>query len=128
VVNISAGDNLAVALNAAAANVNGDVLIFVDASLTPVSNGWVEELTGFAMQIGVGAVGAKIIDHHTRVIDGALIIGGEERVSVAHHGYYSEEPGSMVRNMVTGNFSAVSLAFMAITGSELAIVARIECQ
>jgi len=89
------------------------VIIFVDAALEP-ANDWVRELVQVALQPGIGAVGGKIVDSNERVIDGGLVFGGKRLYSVAHLGYYTNESGNMNRNMVIGNYSAVSLSCMAL--------------
>src|SRR6185295_2552932 len=40
----------------------GEVLVFVGDYLIPMAPDWLEELVGWAMQPGIGAVGAKILD------------------------------------------------------------------
>ena len=108
-------------LNDAVERSSGEILIFVDAALEP-ENGWVRELVGVALQPGVGAVGAKVIDSNERLIDGGLVFGGKRLFNVAHFGYLRNEPGNNGRNMVIGNYSAVSLSCMALRRSEFQAV------
>lgn len=120
-ISVSQTGEFASSLNDAVKRSSGEVLIFVDAALEP-SNDWVPELVRIALQPGVAAVGAKVIDCHRRVIDGGLVFGGERVMSVAHLGYGGTEPGNMYRNMVIGNYSAVSLSCMALRRAEFQAV------
>jgi GT2 family glycosyltransferase len=45
----------------------GEVLVFVDDDLVPMSSDWLEELVGWALQPGIGVVGGKVIDSAGRV-------------------------------------------------------------
>lgn len=121
VISVSQTGEFASSLNDAVKRSSGEVIIFVDAALEP-ANDWVPELVRIALQPGVAAVGAKVIDCHRRVIDGGLVFGGKRLMSVAHLGYGLTEPGNMYRNMVIGNYSAVSLSCMALRGAEFQAV------
>jgi GT2 family glycosyltransferase len=120
-ISVSQNGNFATGLNDAVKRSSGEVIIFVDGALEP-ANDWVEQLVRVALQPGVGAVGAKITDSHRRVIDGGLVFGGKRLMSGAHLGYGLTEPGNMYRNMVIGNYSAVSLSGMALRRAEFQAV------
>jgi GT2 family glycosyltransferase len=105
---IRAGRGLAELLNASVRDSNAELLCFVGSSIEPLNTGWLEELAAFAIQKGIGAVGAKVIDEDGFVIDGPLVIGAADLVDVAHRGFGRDEPGSIGRNLVIGNFSALS--------------------
>ena len=117
IVRTSSENEFATALNDAVERSSGDVIIFVDVALEPAGDR-VLELVRIALQPGVGAVGAKVIDSNEHVIDGGLVFGGKRLFSVAHFGYHRSEPGNMGRNMVIGNYSAVSLSCMAMRREE----------
>lgn len=118
-VRVSQTGELATSLNEAVERSSGEILIFIDAALEPPDD-WISELVRFALQPGVGAVGAKVIDSNGRVIDGGLVFGGKRLSNVAHFLYPQSEPGNMGRNMVIGNYSAVSLSCMAMRRTEFA--------
>ena len=107
-------------LNAATAKDNGEILVFADANLKPLTKDWLKELVSFAVQTEIGAVGAKIISQDKAVSYGGLILGTHEIISAARCDFSaaaSENPG---RNRLTGtlavngNFSAVSIACFAV--------------
>jgi glycosyltransferase involved in cell wall biosynthesis len=107
-VEIGPDRGLAELLNASARDSDAELLCFVRSNIKSVAMRWLEELAAFAIQKGIGAVGAKVIDEDGLVIDGPLIIGAAGLVDVAHRGFGSDEPGNMGRNVVNGNFSALS--------------------
>lgn len=113
VIRVSRDGEFAMRFNEAVERSSGEMVIFVDADLEPPVD-WIRELVSVALQPGVGAVGAKVIDKNERVIDGGLIIGGKQLFNVAHFGYPRNEPGNMCRNMIIGNFSAHSLSCLAL--------------
>lgn len=117
VIRVSQDGEFATRFNEAVERSAGEVVIFVAADLES-SGDWISELVSLALQPGVGAVGAKVIDYNERVIDGGLVLGGERIVNVAHFSYEIAEPGIMCRNLVIGNFSALSLSCMALRRSE----------
>ncbi len=125
VIGISQTGEFVSDLNDAVAGSSGKVIILVDRALEP-PNDWVPELVRIALHPGVGAVGAKVIDSNEHVIDGGLVFGGKRLFSVAHFGYHRSETGNMGRNMVIGNYAAVSLSCMAMRREELDAVGGID--
>jgi glycosyltransferase involved in cell wall biosynthesis len=117
VIAVSQAGRFVSSLNDAVGDSRGEVIIFVDAALNPPDD-WVRELVSIALQPGIGAVGAKMIDSNERVIDGGLVFGGRRLNNVAHFGYQRSEPGNMGRNLVIGNYSAVSLSCLAMRRAE----------
>lgn len=101
-------------LNTAAERADADLLVFLDAGIEPKNTDWLDELVRFANQEKIGAVGGKIVTRDGVVISNGLVIGTGDIVANAHEGLYTEELGNMWRNLVVGNFSAVSVAAMAI--------------
>jgi O-antigen biosynthesis protein len=99
--------------NSAALLAEGDVLCFVDPDLEPVSDNWLHELNSFALQDGIGAVGAKIVDTVGGVLHAGLVIGRDGSISPAHLGIPTEEPGYFFRAGLINNFSAVSISTFA---------------
>ena len=101
-------------LNFAAEAADGEILCFADANLKPSGNDWLDELTGFAVQPEIGAVGAKILDKNKNILHGGLIVGTAETVSSAHRNFPTEISGNLLRAQLIGNFSAVSAACLAV--------------
>lgn len=117
IVRVPRSGEFAADLNRAVRSSTGEILIFVDAALEPPDE-WMSELVGFAVQPGIGAVGAKVIDARERVIDGGLVFGGKRLINFAHYGHKTADPGNMCRNLVIGNYSAVSISCMALRRAE----------
>ena len=53
----------------------GEVLCFLDASLGPRTQDWLEEMVSHARRAPIGAVGAKIVDRRGWVVHGAHVAG-----------------------------------------------------
>lgn len=96
--------------NLAAAQTDGEILCFVDANLKPQSKDWLKEMTSFALQKEIGAVGAKILYANNTILHGGLIVGAGDLIGVAHQHLSREESGYFVRAQVVNNFSAVSVS------------------
>lgn len=98
---------------------NCDVICFVDSKIVDLPIDWIEGLVSF-LEIGqIGVVGGKVIDRTSVVVDGPLFVNGSSGVSVACEGLESVFDGNMMRNRVTGNFTAVSMSLMAVRASDL---------
>jgi cellulose synthase/poly-beta-1,6-N-acetylglucosamine synthase-like glycosyltransferase len=107
-------------LNFGASKASGDILCFVDSGLVPLDKNWLADLAGFAFQTEIGAVGGKLIDPRERVIQAGLVIGTARLADSAHEGFFRDDDGSLFRNVVTGNYAAVSASCMAIRRSVFA--------
>jgi GT2 family glycosyltransferase len=101
--------------NTAVLHAEGDILCFIDPTLKPLSADWLSEMTAFAMQDGIGAVGAKILEWDKSVLQSGLIIGAGEAAVPAHQGIPGEEAGYFFRNGLINNFSAVSISALVTT-------------
>ncbi|MCD9187105.1 MAG: glycosyltransferase [Pyrinomonadaceae bacterium] len=101
-------------LDSAVSKTTGEILCFVDANLKPLTRDWLKEVVSFAVQDEIGAVGARIIDSEKTVLQGGLIMGTNETVSAAHRGFLVDKLGNIGRNMLTGNFSAVSISCLCV--------------
>lgn len=100
--------------NLAAARTDGEILCFAEANLRPLAKNWLEELTSFAIQTEVGAIGAKITDADGMVLHGGLIIGEKRKIiGAAHHGYNADSGDNIGRLQLINNFSAVSVSCLA---------------
>ncbi len=106
--------NTSLALNAAASASTATIICFCNANYLPNSKNWLADLVGFAVQPKIGAVGGKIVSKDSLVIGGGIVLGGEELCSIAHHGYFDDEAGNFGRNLVIGNYSAVSAGCIAL--------------
>ncbi len=109
----SSGRNLARDLNFAVSKSNGEILCFTEINLLPLSNDWLTELSGFALQEEIGAVGGKIFKTDQTLLHGGLIIGTDKIVETAHPDMPRKKNGHISRAKIINNFSAVSVACMA---------------
>jgi len=103
--------NKAEQLNFAAAQADGEILCFTDANLKPLAVDWLKELSSFALQTEIGAVGAKILETDENVLHGGLIIADERKIiGAAHRGYQRDSSDNIGRLQLINNFSAVSVS------------------
>jgi len=63
------------ARNLGATHATGEVLVFVDPGIEVLTNDWLEELAGWALQVGIAAVGAKLLYPNGGIFHGGVIIG-----------------------------------------------------
>jgi GT2 family glycosyltransferase len=71
-------------------------------------------MAAFAVQDGIGAVGAKVLEWDQSVLHSGLILT-PEGLAPAHHGIPRDEAGYFFRNGLINNFSAVSISALATT-------------
>ncbi len=110
---ISESNSEAEKYNSAVEKSSGEILCFVDLNLKPLSKDWLTELTSFAFQEEIGAVGAKLLYKDETIMHGGLIVGINDSVGIAHHNFPNRSGGNIGRIQVVGNFSAVSISCMA---------------
>lgn len=101
-------------LNVGAAHTDAEIICFIDWRYMPLNTDWLRELVSFAYQPEIGAVGGKLLNRRDQVVDGGLIVGIGGTAGVAHKGFPRAAAGNMSRNVLVGNYSAVSAACMAI--------------
>lgn len=101
-------------LNLAVSQTDGEILCFANANLRPMSENWLSELVSFALQPEIGAVGAKLLYKNETVLHGGLIIGAGETIGIAHHTFPAGSRGNISRNVLIGNFSAISASCMVV--------------
>jgi hypothetical protein len=100
-------------LNSAVANARGSVLIFIDGDLWAPEN--VDELIATCLQPEIGAVSAKILNVNNVVEEAGLVVMGNLCPAFAHSGLPRTAGGNNGRNLLTSNFSAVSLSCLVIS-------------
>ena len=113
-VTVPVGGDRAALLNEAAARAKADVLVFLDADVRFVESDAINALASFALQPNIGAVGGRIIGSDLYVEQAGVVLGSDLSPAFAHNGYTREDPGNMFRNLQVSNFSAITLACMAI--------------
>jgi O-antigen biosynthesis protein len=94
--------------NSIAKDSKEDVLIFVSPGIESVNNESFNELASHAVRSEIGAVGGRICNTNSIVINNGVLIGIKELIGFSHRGLPREFGGKMARNQVIQNFSAVS--------------------
>lgn len=107
-------NSLSARLNFGAKQSKGDVLIFVESGLRIVNKNWLHEMIGCALQPKIGAVGAKLSFPNGTIRHGGYVLGLMNLIGNAHRGWAVDKVETLARHQVTGNFSAVSSACLAI--------------
>lgn len=63
------------ALNLAARQCEGDVLVFLDGAAEALAPGWLDSLLGQLCRPGAGAVGGKLVDHKGHILSSSHALG-----------------------------------------------------
>lgn len=101
-------------LNEAASRSEGEVLVFLDGDLKFSDPGAITDLVDFAVQPGIGAVAGQILTPELFVEQAGIVLRADLTPARAHKGIPREAAGNMYRNRQISNFSAISVACMAI--------------
>jgi GT2 family glycosyltransferase len=109
-----AAGNAAEALNEAAARAGGDYLVFVDCTVRPISDDWLENMLRYAQRPGVGAVGANLLfgDNTIRHVGIVFFEGLPRHV---RQGYPASDWGYWGSSSIARNYLAVSPACMMVS-------------
>jgi glycosyltransferase involved in cell wall biosynthesis len=112
---LRSSSNNAHALNDAARETDAQVLLFIDAALSPDDDDWLGEMTSHALRPEIGAVGAKLLDAKDRILHAGLLLGVGARGSAcvagsAFYGMAESHPRAarFGRSLLAQNFSAVA--------------------
>jgi O-antigen biosynthesis protein len=104
----SASVDLVATINAAVARVTSDHLLFVDATLEPLDDGWLTALLEYSQQPHIGAVGARIEYADGRLRHIGLVTCTACGPSAVFHGHGAETYGHFSSAIGVRNYSAVS--------------------
>lgn len=86
-VEVSDNGSLAERLNRAVGHSSGDILVFLDETVTPEGSEWLSQLTGPLADPAVGLVGSKLLDASTRLLRHCgLIFTAEGRLEYIYAG------------------------------------------
>jgi GT2 family glycosyltransferase len=95
--------------NAGAQAARQDYLLFLSDSTQPLRKDWLDEMLGYAVQSGVGVVGAKAVGTDGNVSNAGYVLGLGGQPAGLHDLHASlDDPGYFGRLQVPGNPSAVS--------------------
>jgi len=106
--------NYSALVNNAVEYAKGSVLVLLNNDIEVISLDWLEELTGLALQPGVGAVGAKLLYPDDSLQHGGVILGLGGLAAHAHWKFPRSSPGYVGRAALRSNFTAVSAACLAV--------------
>ncbi len=111
--------NYAAISNMAAAEANGDYLLFLNNDTKIIQDNWLDRMMSYAMREDVGVVGARLAYPETSDIQHAGVVLGMD--GVAGHPYLGnadiKQGGYMGRLQVDQNYSAVTGACMLVKKS-----------
>jgi glycosyltransferase involved in cell wall biosynthesis len=89
--------------------VTSSYVVFIDSSLTSISEEWIESLLGCCQRNYVGAVGGKIYSANDTIYHAGIILGMN---GYAFEGFPREKSGYFHRESLGQNLSAVTWQFM----------------
>ena len=100
--------------NWAAAQANGEVILFLNNDTQVINGDWLEEMLQFALRPDIGAVGAKLYYPDNSIQHAGVIIGLQGVAGHSHKYYPRQHPGYFGRLKSVQNVSAVTAACMMI--------------
>jgi GT2 family glycosyltransferase len=100
--------NYAAVNNFAAAQANGELLLFLNNDIEAIGPDWLEELVKIAVQPGVGAVGAKLLYADDTIQHAGIVVGMGGVAGHGHLHYPRTAAGHGQRLMFTQNVAAVT--------------------
>jgi GT2 family glycosyltransferase len=104
--------NFARMSNLGAAAATGDVLIFLNDDVTPLSADWLDHLLAHLQRPEVGVVGAKLVYHTGAIQHAGIVVGMMEGAGHAGRGLFQSDLWRWLN--LTRNVSAVTAACMGL--------------
>ncbi|MGH6859030.1 MAG: glycosyltransferase family 2 protein [Phyllobacterium sp.] len=104
--NFSAMNNFAVA------KANGAIIGLINNDIEAISPDWLSEMVSWAIQPGVGCVGAKLYYENGTIQHGGIVLGVGGIAGHAHKHFPGQHPGYCYRLKVHQSYSAVTGACM----------------
>jgi O-antigen biosynthesis protein len=93
---------------------NGEVLLFLNDDIEPITSEWIDELVGWAMQDEIGVVGAQLVGPDDRIQHAGAVIGLNGFADHLFRGMRSNEWSLLGSTMWYRNVTAVTAACMAM--------------
>jgi GT2 family glycosyltransferase len=100
--------------NWAAAQANGEVILFLNNDIQAINGDWLEQMLQFAIRQDVGAVGAKLYYPDESIQHAGVIVGVGGIAGHSHKNYSRKHAGYFGRLVSVQNVSAVTAACMMI--------------
>ena len=107
--------NYAAINNRAATASHADYISLINSTIELISPDWLNEMVGYALQKGVGAVGARLWDINHKLHHGGIIIGLNGGAGYLHKDLPKGDPGYFARGCLQQSFSAVTGACMLLS-------------
>ena len=104
-------------VNSAVSRSAGDVILVLDPNTETLEPDWLTEMVSLALRPEIGAVGAKLLDGHRKVVHGGFILGMKGYGDIAGHygtGAEYDDPGPSGCLALLRSVSAVSRACLAV--------------
>lgn len=101
--------------NFAAAQANGEYLLFLNNDTEVISSNWLEEMLMFAQRRDVGAVGAKLYFKDGSIQHAGIILGLGGVAGHSHYAVPKNNLGYMGRLYYAQNYTAVTAACMMVS-------------
>ena len=105
-------------MNRAAAEAEGEVLVFLNNDTEIRTPGWLEALLEHALRPDVGAVGARLLFPDGTLQHGGVVLGLGAGAGHLHLGAAGNAWGYLGRARLAGEFSAVTAACLAVERSK----------
>lgn len=100
--------------NSAVAQASGEVVALINNDIEVISPDWLNEMVSFALQPGIGAVGARLWYPDGTLQHGGVILGVGDVAGHAHKHLGQEEYGYFGRARLIQSFSAVTAACLVV--------------
>ncbi|NOT86294.1 MAG: glycosyltransferase [Methylococcaceae bacterium] len=106
--------NYAALNNKAVAVAKGEIIALLNNDLEVVNNDWLSEMVSYAIQPGVGAVGAKLYYPNNLIQHAGVIVGLGGVAGHSHKHFPRDNAGYCGRLFLTQNLSAVTAACLVV--------------
>lgn len=106
--------NFSALINLGARESRGDLLCLLNNDIQVTSAGWLSEMVAFALQPGVGAVGARLWYANDRLQHAGITLGVQGVAGHAFKGLARGEPGYLNRAVLHQSVSAVTAACLVV--------------
>lgn len=100
--------------NGAVAQANGEYVGLVNNDIEVISPDWLAEMMSYAIQPGVGAVGARLLYPDRTVQHAGVILGLGGVAGHSHKHFPADHPGYFFRAILTQELSAVTAACLVV--------------
>lgn len=112
--------------NRAVTQARGEFVALINNDIEVISPDWLSEMVSWAVQPGIGAVGARLLYPQGQLQHGGVVLGLGGVAGHSHKHFPRDHPGYFHRAIVTQEFSAVTAACLLIRKSIYEAVGGLE--